>query len=820
MSLEKTQLERVYESLISNGILRQDQINFVDTIVDAFTEKEHGSLRNTVIEAWTGFGKTRSILLASILTSHINSSNINTQRNKIFITCSSKEQQNNYLSELKKIKDKIEKLLNIKIEVLGSYKCLLEENFKDEQPDSKVIVKILFLKGKSNYVLKKKLNKFIEKIDDTLAEKLVELFNRAYGDLEVARLIDKEGIIDKVSEIDKIENLLASVYTDIRTLSNSEYLIQLRNLAAESDIIITNHFLIMRYLNLLYSRSRQNGKNGDEKRNGFSALGDKEDITLDRANLLRQLDFARSPNRTNNRGRVHFEEIINYGDFVIFDEAHNLMHVYLQTSSRSRTLRKSIIVFNDLIDILRQHTKKKDLTFENKEIQSLFDDLKTKVDNLKALVDQIRNEREEILKESKEKIELENLAILIFVSEDHLKLIYNAVEQNINCLEGIENLISKLNTLEAVKEDEDLLDKLDFLKKEIAEDKNFFHTAKRNIEAILKDKKRSFEEDESKISFSRILIDFSEEYHYPSLLFACNIRTYSQKALFKHMVYTSATLVANNNPKLIEKIEKAKFKKYELRNIYEELRIYPLKSLGIGGDTIRDIKIFIPQFQSNFMDTYYYIDTYNVPEEAKKEDFNEALKKYYLDLIIPEVNLIIEKEFHRQPDCKIIIIGKSYKEVDYIKKKLSEKAKKYLFSQKTKKESFALLIEKLRNSEKGYLEIFAGRYEGFNLPNLSLLIVMRVPFLSWEWLFLLHNVKDKGILSTYNQYEATIKLKQIIGRLMRGDNEKKLYILDSRVTRFENLLKLYEQKGICRLNLRAIEYTVYDLEETEKKLSL
>lgn len=115
-------------------------------------------------------------------------------------------------------------------------------------------------------MFKEKLHKFIEKIDSTLAEKLVDLLNRAHGDLELARLIDKDRIIDKINEIKKIENILATVHTDIRTLDNDEYLIQLRNLAAKSDIIVTNYFLVIRYINLLFNKLWQNGKNRGKKK--------------------------------------------------------------------------------------------------------------------------------------------------------------------------------------------------------------------------------------------------------------------------------------------------------------------------------------------------------------------------------------------------------------------------------------------------------------------------------------------------------------------------------------------------------------------------
>lgn len=810
-------LNEIYATLTKNNILRHDQVNFVDTIINSFSKRSRAK-NTTIIEAWTGFGKTRSILLASILSRYLNVASSNTS--KIIISCLTKEQQANYLAELKKIKKDVENLLNVEIKVLGSYSCLIEDEdselLEDEKPLD-VKVKILFLKGKSNYVLKKRLKSLVEKANEEeereLLQKLVMLLDRAFGDIEVAKLIDKEDILSQVKKKENINSLLASIYTDVRKLNEDEYIVKLRKLAAKSDIIITNHYLVLRYANLLYSKLVKDKENG----NGSIGLlpdAEKMDASVDYVNLLKQTDFAFKAEPTNltvSKTRNNTNPIIDYNDFVIFDEAHNLMHVYIHTASRSRTLRKGIILYDNLLSSIMHHVEKKTSYLDNEDFKKDFDFLVKKVNDLKDLIDVIRKNKEEVLSKSREKIELENLAPLIFLDEKDLELIYNAVELNLLCLESLEIVINRLIS-QSKKLDDKTIDDLELLKKELEEDRNFFIKARKEIENILTDKKRTLIEDETKIIFSRTLLDFSDELNYPSLLFACDIRTFAKKVKeFVHTVYTSATLSTNNEPKIIAKMEKGKFKEHDIEALYKELRIYPLQSLGIDADSIRNIKIFIPQFAERAIDTIYYTDTYLIPRPVKKEEFDEILKTHYLKLILPEINLTIKENFLEKDISKnsiCIILGKSFKEMEFVRENLEEPVKKFLVNRADKKENFTLTIERLKKASS--IGLFVNRYEGFNLPELSLLIITRVPFISYESLYILHNVSNKDTLNTYNYYEAAIKIKQLIGRLMRfayKDQEKKLYILDSRIQKFKTLLSLYEEKKICNLITKAITDT-------------
>ncbi|MEM1672946.1 MAG: helicase C-terminal domain-containing protein [Archaeoglobaceae archaeon] len=819
-------LKEIYTTLTDNNILRQDQVNFVDTIIDSFSNRSRAK-NSTVIEAWTGFGKTRSVLLASILSRYLNIASQNTS--KIIISCLTKEQQANYLSELKKIKKDVENLLNIKVKVLGSYSCLIDDEdsklLEDEEVLNAGVVKILFLKGKSNYILKKRLKSLIEETKEEKERELLyrfaSLLEKAFGDLEVAKLIDKEGIINKVKKIENIDSLRASIYTDVRKLNEDEYIIKLRKLAAKSDIIITNHFLVLRYTNLLYNEFIKNIENG---KNSMDLLPDVEkvDVSVDYVNLLKQTDFAfeeEPADSTASKIKSKANLIINYNDFIIFDEAHNLMHVYIHTASRSRTLRKGLILYDNLLSSIMHHVKKKTSPLEDKDFKKAFDSLVEKVENLKSLIDTIRKNKEEILSKSREKIELENLAPLIFLEQKDLELIYSAVSLNLSCLESLEAVINRLTSKLSEKLDDKTIDDLGLLKKEIEEDRSFFTKAEREVKNILTDKKRTLIEDENKIIFSRTLLDFSDELNYPSLLFACDLKTFAKKVKeFAHVVYTSATLSTNNETRIIAKIEKGKFKEHDTEALYKELHIYPLQSLGINAGSIRNLKIFIPQFAERSIDTIYYTDTYLIPKPNKKEEFDEILKTYYLNLIIPEINSIIRKDFLNEGGANkltevnsgtCIILGKSFKEIDYIRERLEEPIKKFLINQGDRKENFTLTIEKLKKTPNS-IGLFVNRYEGFNLPELSLLIITRVPFISYESLYILHNTSDKGTLNVYNYYEAVIKIKQLIGRLMRfahKEQEKKLYIIDSRIQRFKTLLHLYEEKKICNLITKAIADT-------------
>lgn len=752
--------------LIEHEIVKPSQVEFIEVVVKALTS-EKGARDCFILEAWTGFGKTRAVLIAALLATYFIKAE--GQKKRIIISCNTKDQQHHYFEELKKIYKELEKILPLHIKVLGSYSSLLPFF---ENSSNKLEIKLCWLKGKNNYVLRNKLKRALERLkNEDLASKILSLFDTVYGDLEVAKLLDQEELLKKVTKNIDFEDLLATSYTNLSSLGPKEYLWQLRFLLAESDILIWNHYLTVLYANKLYKQGNLNTK--------------EENLLTDKIN------FAKLSDQFENKESLP----ISYENFcVIFDEAHNLPYVYLRTNSRMRTLRKGIFLFKELEEIGIDTTK----------------ELKEKIERLEKLVKFLRDKRNEIINKEKNFSELENIGLVGALEKEHLYAVKEAVSLNLECVKEIKAiLLKKKYSMEHEKNfrtEEKRIEKINIFWEELQEDEDFFEKAKVKVNKLLEQAGQAGKGDSFK---ERFFISFSEEWKYPSLHFACQVKTFANRLNFKSLVFTSATLSAYSGDYsyLLKQLNNPKLRQDELMSIFKELKFYPLETIGIRKERIGAIKIFLPEKREKPIRLVCYLNTYRAchnqqgyhnRENLEEESFFEVLKKEYLDLILPEVKRILDSELRENK--KIILTSKSYQEMDYFEEGLSDLG--HLVNEK-KREHFTSLLHKLKKREKGVL-LVAGRYEGYDLPELGVLILSRVPYTDYSVLFLIHGIQDKRVLSYYNTLEATLNFKQLLGRLMRGKNEKTFYVLDSRVNKFQNFIKLLEKHCICSVEVREL----------------
>ncbi|MEM1913658.1 MAG: hypothetical protein QW067_11005 [Thermofilaceae archaeon] len=713
------------KNLVEKGVLKEEQADLVERIITVIRKKETG-----IFEAYTGFGKTRSLLIGAILANltKITFPNLTFPR-KIFISCHTKDQQNHYQKELKNLQKTLEDILQVKIKVVGPYSIFFD-NEKNKSLEN--LIKIVFFKGKRNYVLKKKLLQIKDeyKLDEQLWQEFFNLIEKAKGDIEVAKLIDNNGLINKVSQKIKIDlsEILANIYTDVRSLNEDEYIKQIRKEVIDSDIVICNHYLLVHYINYLYRMS------GGEV--------EKDDILRDIKNFERQVDFDEQ------------SKLLTYEDAIIFDEAHNLMYVYLNSSSRMRTLRKGIFLYNNLYEkVIKNLNDKERIVKEFNELKDIIKDIKSGVEEIKA-------KKKEMIEKSEEKINIEELCVVPFLADEHKKLILKVIESNLMCINKIKHI------LDIVKKSEN--ENVEEFRKEVEEDEKFFKDAKEVLQQQelfkqgrkKKANKEKTNKEEENLKFHRLFLSFSDEYLYPSLHFACNLRSFKKKInKFESVIYSSATLRSTFS---FDEDED------EILHMQNFSKLYPLTSLGITYSHC-SCKFYFPKKQYPIQ-IYVYKNSYIFAKEKKDEEFFETLKKY-LDLISEEI-----KEILKEQKGKTILLGKSYKEIYYLEEKLE---KEISFLNKGKESDFLYGLTAIK--EQDGVVLFVGRYEGYDLPTLSNLLLTRIPFVSYETLYFLHNETNKTILNLYNLYEATIKLKQVLGRLMRGNNIKHFYILDSRI---------------------------------------
>lgn len=698
------------KSFVERGVLREEQADFVERVVNVIRRKEKG-----IFEAYTGFGKTRSLLIGAILNSLAKKTFSElTFPKKIFISCHTKDQQNNYKKELKNLQKTLEDVLQVQIKVVGPYSVFFNN---EENRNLENSIKVVFFKGKRNYVLKKKLMQIKNELEEQLWQEFFNLIDKAKGDIEVAKLIDTNNLINKVSQKINLNEILANIYTDVKNLNEDEYIKQIRKEVIDSDIVICNHYLLVHYINYLYRIS------GGEV--------ERDDILIDMKNFERHVDFDEQ-----NR-------LLTYEDAIIFDEAHNLMYVYLNSSSRMRTLRKGIFLYNNLYEKVFKN-------LNGKEVEKL-NELKNIIKDIESGIKEIKAKKKEMIEKSEEKINIEELCVVPFLANEHKKLIQKVVELNLTCIDKIKRIlnVAKKNGNKNVEE---------FIK-EVEEDEKFFKDTKEVLQQqeLFKQSRKRKEEN---LKFHRLFLSFSDEYIYPSLHFACSLKSFKKKInKFGSVIYSSATLRStfSSDEDEDEILYSQKFDK-----------LYPLTSLGITYSHY-SCKFYSPK-KKYPIQIYVYKNSYIFTKEKKDEEFFENLKKY-LDLISEEVQKILKEQKE-----KTILLGKSYKEVYYLEEKLKEEVS---FLNKGRESDFLYGLTAIK--EQDGVVLFVGRYEGYDLPNLSALLLTRIPFVSYETLYFLHNETNKAILNLYNLYEATIKLKQILGRLMRGDNVKHLYILDSRI---------------------------------------
>lgn len=739
--------------LVEHEVVKPDQADFIEVVVKALTSEKRA--RDCyILEAWTGFGKTRAVLIATLLATYL--TKLKGQRRRIIISCNTKDQQYHYFEELQKIYDKLKKIIPLQIRVLGSYSSLFSTPLENSENTE---IKLMWLKGKSNYILKEKLIKALTQVEDTAqVEKILSLFDITYGDLEIAKLLDKEKIFKKV-DID-FEALLATSYTSLNKLKSEEYILQLRQLLSESDIIIWNHYLTILYINKLYKQKKRKVS--------------EEDILKDKINFAKLTDLFEEFELEKMNKEKREKLPISYEDcYVIFDEAHNLPYVYLRVNSRMRSLRKGIFLVKEISAFLK------------KEDELELRDLQERIEKLEGLVKDLKENKGEIVKK-KPFSDLENLTLIKDLEKPYLSKIRDAVFLNLECIRKLQAFIRGKR----------LEKRLERFLEELQEDENFFEQAKTKINRLLLKAK-----DENYLH-ERFFLSFSEELGYPSLHFACRVKSLASKLDFNAMIFTSATLSACSEDLtyLLNQLNSPNLPKKELVSLFKELKFYPLETVGISGERVEAIKIFLPKNRlEKPIKVIYYTNTYDISGNLEEESFFEVLRKEYLDLVLPEVRKILSSELERGE--RIILTSKSYQEKSYYEEKLRDLR---CLVNNEGAEGFTELLKKLKEAEKGIL-LVAGRYEGYDLPELGTLILSRMPFVDYETLYLVHGIQKKNVLSLFNFLEATINFKQLLGRLMRGNNEKTLYVLDSRVSKFKNLMELLVKQNICEVETREIE---------------
>lgn len=192
---------------------RAEQVELAQSILDTFEQKRIG-----IFESPTGTGKTLAFMTAAVEFC------LKNPANKVIISTSSKQLQSQMVQEIEKIS---------KVKDLSNFKYVI-------------------VKGKSNYLLRKKieenLRRCLNKKNCEIYKKLLEEADNVGGDIELL----SDEIIEQVNAI--TPEMLDSLRTPVRlSMSETDYALRVREQAEQANLIIVNHSLFLCY-NLLLQK--------------------------------------------------------------------------------------------------------------------------------------------------------------------------------------------------------------------------------------------------------------------------------------------------------------------------------------------------------------------------------------------------------------------------------------------------------------------------------------------------------------------------------------------------------------------------------------